>query len=333
MGTHTGTLVILAVALVCGGTLAQAKKGSAAPTFNITLTWNDAPTSQADLAGKIVIIEYAHPEHEVCKQSIPHLLHLHKKYAARGLLVLGMADVPEATIQEQFVKGLGAIYPWIKSNDFYKKFGIKFLPSAFCIDGYGNVQSLADWWVPDEAAIEELLQTLPLPPKLPADKRYDPLRMHWQKGEYGKLCEGIAKMLTLPNVDAATREALAAQQAALDTRREAQLARVAELGAGPDYTAATGELERMEKAWLALPPAAAARKELDRFAADDKIKLEVAAGVALQKLMAPVDTSKIPALRKVIVDLDKFRKKYVGTWAGKRADFHHTRLCSRPDGS
>ncbi len=323
----------LVVALLGGVSPAQVKKGDTAPAFSFGKVWNDGPKSFAEFAGKVVILEYAHPEHEVCKQSVPHLVELHKKYGPRGLLVIGVCDEPEAKIQDEFIRGLGASYPWIKSNDFRQKYGVKFLPSAYCIDANGIVHSLADWWVPDETTIEELLQALPLPPKLPADKRYDLLRGHWQKAEFVKLREQMDKMLALPNLDAAAREVLAAQKAAVDQKQEAQLARTGQLVAGPDYAAATSELERIEKSWPGLPPAAAARKEIDRFAADAKIQQEAAASRALQKLMMGVDTSKFPALRKVLVDLDKFRRKYADTWAGKQADAQHTRLCARPDGS
>jgi peroxiredoxin len=335
MSTRARLLGIVTAAIVstAAAAVGQVKRGDVAPSFAFGKTWNDAPTSFAELAGKIVIVEYVHPDHEVCKQSVTRMLDLHKKFAKRGVLVLGVSDESEAKIHDQFIKGLGAAYPWIKSNDFAKKYGCKYLPSAYCIDAYGCVFSLPDWWVPEDTTIEELLQALPLPPKLPADKQWDATRLAWQKNEYGKVREQIDKMLTLPALAADARAHLDAQKAALEQRQAAQVARVAELAAGPDFAAATSELERIEKAWPSAPPAAAARKELESFASDAKIQTEVTAGKALQKLMAGVDTSRIPALRKVIGDLDKFRKKHAGTHAGKIADQQHTRLCSRPDGS
>jgi hypothetical protein len=267
----------------------------------------------------------------VCRDSVPRLNELHAKYGKRGLLVIGVADDAEGKIESTFVKGLVAAYPYVKSNDFAKKYKVEFHPSAFCIDANGLVHSLADWWVPEETTIEELLQALPLPPKPPADRRYDALRGAWQRGEFAKVAEQITKVGALPNLDEANREELAKQQAALDQKRDAALVRITEIAKGPDYGAAAGELERIEKAWTGLPPAAAARTELERFAADAKIKAEVDAARALDKLMTGVDTSKIPVLRKVITDLDRFRKKYAGTLAAKRADQHHTRLTGRPN--
>lgn len=333
MGTRTRLSTIAAIVMFAGLAVAQVKKGSAPPQFTFGRVWNDGPKSFAELAGKVVIVEYSYSEHEVCKQSVPHFNELHKKYASRGLIVLGVSSEPEATIETQFIKGRGAVYPWVKSNDFREKWKVQFLPCCFCIDAYGNLHSLGDWWAPDEATIEELLEALPLPPPVPPEKLFDPLRGMWARSEFAAMKAQLDKLLAMPKLEAAPREALLAQQKALEERQAKWLARVTDLGKRQDYASAAAELGRIVKAWGDLPPGSAAQKELARFDADPKIKAEVTAGVALQKLMAGVDTAKIPQLRAVIVELDKFRKKYAGTWAGKRADFHHTRLCSRPDGS
>jgi cytochrome c biogenesis protein CcmG/thiol:disulfide interchange protein DsbE len=321
----------MAVALLVALAPAQVKKGQPAPEFTFNRVWGDGVKGFADLAGKVVILEYGHPDLDVCRDSVKRMNELHAKYGKRGLLVIGVADDAEGKIESTFVKGLVAAYPYVKSNDFAKKYKVEFHPSAFCVDANGLVHSLADWWLPEETTIEELLQALPLPPALPADKRYDALRSAWQRCEYAKVAEQITKVGALPSLDAASRDVLAQQQQALDGKRDAALARIAEIAKGPDYGAAAGELERIEKAWAGMPPAAAARTELERFAADAKIKAEVDAARALDKLMTGVDTSKIPLLRKAIADLDRFRKKYAGTLAGKRADQHHTRLAGRPN--
>jgi cytochrome c biogenesis protein CcmG, thiol:disulfide interchange protein DsbE len=320
---------IVAIALV--STLAaQVKKGDVAPPFTFHQVWNDGPQGFDALAGSVVILEFGHPDVEVCHESMPRLNELHAKYGRRGLMVIGVADDTETKIHGTFIRGFSAKYPYIKSNDFAKKYGVRFYPAAFCIDANGLVHSLADWWVPDDIVVEELLQALPLPPALPADKRWDTLRGAWRRGEFAKVAEQIGKIGALPKLDEADREVLAVQQKALDEKREAALVRIAAIAQGPDYGAAANELGRIEKAWAGLPPAAAARKELDRFEADPKLEAEVDAARALERLMSGVDTSKIPALKKVIQDLHAFRKKHEGTFAAKRAAAQTTRLIGRP---
>jgi hypothetical protein len=52
-------LLSVAVGLLAGGVSAQIAKGSPAPAFTIEKGWNDAPTSFDDLAGKVVILDFA----------------------------------------------------------------------------------------------------------------------------------------------------------------------------------------------------------------------------------------------------------------------------------
>lgn len=49
----------IAVGLLAVGASAQIAKGSPAPAFTIEKGWNDAPTSFDDLAGKVVILDFA----------------------------------------------------------------------------------------------------------------------------------------------------------------------------------------------------------------------------------------------------------------------------------
>jgi hypothetical protein len=275
MGTHARTSVALAAVLLGGLATAQVKKGEKPPEFTFGKVWNDGPKSFAELAGKVVIVEYSHSKHEVCKQSVPHFNELHKKFAARGLIVLGVSSEPEATIQDQFVTGMRAVYPWVKSNDFAEKWKIEYLPSCYCIDAFGNLHSLADWWVPDEATIEELLQALPLPPKLPPEKLYDPLRPLWARSDFARLREHLEKLLAMPKLEAAAREVLLGQKQALEERQQRWLERATQLGARPDYASAASELERIEK-WH-----------------DGRVKLLVVIAVGLR----PKDLAHAPVLR------------------------------------
>jgi hypothetical protein len=50
---------LVATALLGGVASAQVRKGAAPPEFEIEKTWNDAPKSFADFAGKVVILDFA----------------------------------------------------------------------------------------------------------------------------------------------------------------------------------------------------------------------------------------------------------------------------------
>lgn len=48
-----------AALLFAGGAVAQVAKGGLAPEFAFEKVWNDGPETFADLAGKVVILDFA----------------------------------------------------------------------------------------------------------------------------------------------------------------------------------------------------------------------------------------------------------------------------------
>ena len=246
-----------------------------------------------------------------------------------------MSDEPAGTIEKDILRALNVSYPFVKGNDVVKKYRVRFLPSTYSMDSNGEIASVPDGWLPDDLVIDELLHDVWKPAPLPGIKVYDPIRTLWLKHEFARLREGIDKIVALPDQPADVKEVLGVLSVALNKKQEEQLARVAELGKGPDYVVdhdyagATIQLERIERAWKPLPPAIEARKHLDRFAGDEAIKKEVAVGKLLAKVMTEVDTSKPAVLRALLDELNQFRKKHVGTFAGKRALQEFTRLAGR----
>jgi hypothetical protein len=236
----------------------------------------------------------------------------------------------ESKIQDVFVTQLGAKYPLVQvDKQSIAPYGIRFYPSVYVIDPDGNVFSVPDDRMPSEATIESLLARVSLSPKMPADKQYDPLRALWKKGEYAKVRDFLDKSLAAPGIDPATKTVYEEQRADLDKKAVAAEKRVGTLGAGPDFAGAQDQLERMEKQWRGMPPAAAAQKELQRFAADPAIKKELQAGKALQKVMGQFDSSRVAQRKKLIEALEQFAKKYDGTEAGKQAVADIARLKER----
>ncbi len=238
-----------------------------------------------------------------------------------------MSGEAEGTIQKVFIDQLGAKYPiaQIKESD-KAAYGLKFFPSVYVIAPDGTVHSTPDDRMPNEQEIEELLKTVSLAPKMPDDPRYDPLRALWKKGEFVKVRDYLDKNLAAPNLDAAMKDVFTAQRAEIDKRAAAAKARVARLGEGPDYAEAETQLEKVEKQWKGMEPATAAAAEKARFASDAKIKKELTAGRALQKLVASHDASKTSGRKKLGEALQQFRKKYEGTHAASQAEQKITQL-------
>lgn len=230
-----------------------------------------------------------------------------------------MSDEPEKLIEDTFITKLGAKFPFIKAKNCNTIFQIKFFPSIFGIDPDGNVFSVPDDRMPSEADIEALLKKVTLAPKMPDGSQYDPLRSMWKKKDYAKLRDYLAKMLGQDNLDADMKKVFEDQKAVLEKRVEGQKKRIETLGQGPDYLAAQESLDKIAKDWKGFDVADQAKAELARFAGDAKIKKEVAALKALDKLCEKFDQSNQAQARKLHEELPKFIKKNEGTFAAEKA--------------
>ena len=59
MNALARTLALAAIALSSGVAIAQIRKGDTLPEFTFIQCWNGAPKSFADLAGKVVILDFS----------------------------------------------------------------------------------------------------------------------------------------------------------------------------------------------------------------------------------------------------------------------------------
>ncbi len=232
-----------------------------------------------------------------------------------------MSDENEKLIEETFITKLGAKYPFITAKGVNELYAIGFFPSIYCIAPDGTVLTVPKDREPAESFIEEQLKNVVLGPKLPADAKYDVLRSLWAKKEHKKLQDHLGKAMQAPDLDAETKAVYETQQADLQKRLDRQVARVAELGKGPDYGSAEKALLRMQKEWAGLAPADSAKAELDRFAKDERIQDELAAQKALDKVIAKFDPTRLAQRRKLAEELDKFAntKKWSGSQAAQKA--------------
>lgn len=236
------------------------------------------------------------------------------------MVIIGVSDEDEGKIEEVFVDKLGAKYPIVKIDaSDVAGYGIKFYPSYYSIAPDGTVHSVPDDRMPGEEQIEELLKSVTLVPPLPDGAAYNTLRKLWEKQDFAKLRDHIDKTLGIEGLEAEVKEVFTAQKAALDKRVESVAARVAKLGQGPDYNTASQALRKIERDWKGFDVAAAAKKELDRFQSDPKIKKEAEASRALEKLLAKHDRSSQSQVKKLMKAIPAFIKRYEGTHAAQEA--------------
>jgi hypothetical protein len=240
-----------------------------------------------------------------------------------------VSDESEELIEDVFVRKVGAKYPFVRAKGVNQTYEVRYFPSTYVIGPDGKILTVPDDRLPDEEFLEEHLADVSLAPDMPADARYDALRSMWDKQEHKRLADHLAKELAQADLEASVRTVLEAQRAELDARSRSTLERVAQLGRGPDYLRSRVRLERIARAWKGLPPAESAKKELDRFAKDAKIKKEMRALEVLHKLLASLDPSRTSQRKRLIEELEKFAQRYPNTNAAALANERLEKLGAR----
>ena len=103
-------------------------------------------------------------------------------------------------------------------------------------------------------------------------------------------------------------------------------AEIKELGAGPDFLAATERLVELSKSYRGLPIEADVKAQLDKFKSDAKVTKEIAAMKRLISLKKRYKVTPRSDVKKLLVGLKALSKRDAGTLAAKKADEMVTKL-------
>jgi len=121
---------------------AKEEKGpSLAPEFSLkTLTGEEISLSK--YKGKTLLIDFWATWCGPCRESIPHLVHLHKTYRGQGLEVVGLSmDKGDPKTVDHFVKSLDIPYPIaIAPEEIARAYGVNGLPTTVLIDKEGKIR-------------------------------------------------------------------------------------------------------------------------------------------------------------------------------------------------
>jgi len=121
---------------------AKEEKGpSLAPEFSLkTLTGEEM--SLANNKGKTLLIDFWATWCGPCRESIPHLVHLHKTYRGQGLAVVGLSmDKGDPKTVDHFAKSLDIPYPIaIAPEEIARAYGVNGLPTIVLIDKEGKIR-------------------------------------------------------------------------------------------------------------------------------------------------------------------------------------------------
>ena len=157
----------LAVAGITAGGYGQATPelvDAASPARMPAFTLNDVhgdSFSSDTLRGKVVLIDFWATWCVPCKKEMPGFQELQKRYADRGLVVIGIALDTDAALVARFARELGVTYTLLLSeSEVVKRWGgLQGLPTTCLVDRDGVVRKkIVGFEYPEE--IEKELRRL-----------------------------------------------------------------------------------------------------------------------------------------------------------------------------
>lgn len=120
----------------------QAVEGGQAPDFSLN-DLDGVEVSLSNLRGKIVLLEFWATWCPPCRESIPAMNELYKKYNDKGLVLLGISVDKGQNIAEDiraFIREYSIKYPIaIDSKNVNTLYGVYSIPTLILIDKAGKV--------------------------------------------------------------------------------------------------------------------------------------------------------------------------------------------------
>ena len=122
-------------------------ESSLAPEFTGIARWvNSPPLTLAELRGKVVLVDFWTAACGNCIAALPHVARWHEKYAAQGLVVVGVhtPESPYEALPETVDKAIARWkirYPVAQDDDYatWKAYGNHYWPAVYLIDARGQI--------------------------------------------------------------------------------------------------------------------------------------------------------------------------------------------------
>jgi thiol-disulfide isomerase/thioredoxin len=133
-------VLFAALALSAAPAAASLQKGQPAPPINVTTT-SGQHVSLANYKGHVLVLDFFATWCSPCREAIPHLLNLNRKYGRQGLQILGMSvDDGSDRDVKSFIAERKINYPVTMVNeDLQADYGLRSVPTIFVINKKGIV--------------------------------------------------------------------------------------------------------------------------------------------------------------------------------------------------
>jgi len=132
-------LILAAATLLSRAASADTKVGDAFPDLGSFKLEGALPDATK---GKAVFVDFWASWCNPCRESFPVLNEMFKKYADRGLVIIGVNLDETKGDMEHFLKGNPASFPIVRdaSEKVVKQLGIRTFPSSYILDKEGKVR-------------------------------------------------------------------------------------------------------------------------------------------------------------------------------------------------
>lgn len=141
---------------------AAPRTGQTAPDFKVISTTGQT-ISQENYRGYVLILDFFATWCQPCRQSIPHLVEMNRKFGKQGLQVLGLSvDEEGERAVKTFIDEFRVNYPLALAGDTTTSdFGVRSVPVMFLIDKKGKIVEVYRGYTDDRArSLEQSIKRL-----------------------------------------------------------------------------------------------------------------------------------------------------------------------------
>jgi thiol-disulfide isomerase/thioredoxin len=136
-----GAILLIAILTAAPRTLAQPPAETTAPAWTLR-DLAGKPVNSDQFKGKVVVIDFWATWCPPCRKEIPGFVDLHRRYADKGLVIVGIAlDRMGPSAIKTFVEKFGMKYPVVIGDARIAETfgGIEAIPTTFVIDRTGKI--------------------------------------------------------------------------------------------------------------------------------------------------------------------------------------------------